>query len=234
MSANIRAERKHAFVLKQEQLKRIWESFQSRIGSPSITIKCSDEVSREYENWKSFSKFENPPNKAIKHLIVKANSDDHSKRAEVEFSRSAYRIISISINGGEAVVTNLYDEIGDVLDGTKPWYWRLAKIDFFYVAAFILGAGYMFLTLYAGESTGQTEFTAKQAVTATSVFCLIIAGLVALIIGLNKLRHRVFPLSFYAIGQGLHRFELDEKIRWGVIIAFVISISSSTVFALFQ
>lgn len=234
MSANVRTERKYAFVLKQEQVKRIWESFQSRIGSPAIIIECSDEVRREHDNWKSFSNYENPPNKSIKRLIIKARSDDYSKRAEVEFSDSTYRVIDISIDASETVVTNLYDDISDILDGTKPWYSRLTKIDFFYVIGFVFWAGYMFLTFYTGEPEEKTALTVKQAVTATIVVVLLFAGLATLIWGLNKLRHRIFPLAYFAIGQGLQRYELDEKIRWGVIVAFAISISSSTVFALFQ
>ncbi|CAM5190098.1 hypothetical protein [Alishewanella longhuensis] len=152
MSASVSTERKDAFVLKHEQVKRIWESLQSRIGSPTIIIRCSDEISREYENWKSFSSYENSPNKSIKRLIIKARSEDYSKRAKVEFSDEKYRIVDIDIDGSETVVTNLYDDISDILDGTKPWYSRLTKIDFFYVIGFVFWAGFMFLSFYTDES----------------------------------------------------------------------------------
>ncbi|CAM5225897.1 hypothetical protein [Alishewanella longhuensis] len=230
MSASVSTERKDAFVLKHEQVKRIWKVFNLEFGSPTIIIRCSDEISREYENWKSFSSYENSPNKSIKRLIIKARSKDYSKRAKVEFSDEKYRIVDIDIDGSETVVTNLYDDISDILDGTKPWYSRLTKIDFFYVIGFVFWAGF---TCFDTDESPEKVTTTKQAIAATTIAGLLFAVL-AVIWGLNKLRHRIFPIAYFAIGQGLQRYELDEKIRWGVIVAFVISISSSTVFALFQ
>jgi len=64
------------------------------------------------------------------------------------------------------------------------------------------------------------------------VIVLSVFGIIALSIwGLNRLRGIYFPFASFAIGQGLERYRVQENVRWGVVIAFVVSLAASTVFA---
>ncbi len=45
----------------------------------------------------------------------------------------------------------------------------------------------------------------------------------------NKLREKFFPIATFAIGQGKERYELEEKIRWSIIVALVVSVLASLI-----
>ena len=67
------------------------------------------------------------------------------------------------------------------------------------------------------ESSGPTARSVAIAYT-------VLGGAVVVGWGLNKIRERLFPSITFAMGQGKRRHENLEKIRWGVVVAFVISL----------
>jgi len=233
MKASINKNREHAYVLRMENIKAIWDLLQNRIGNTIIIVKCLDDIEREYDTWKQFSSFENPPNKTIKHLIIKSRSDDYKKSAKIEFSDSMHRIIDINIDATEQVVSRLYDDISDIMDGIKPWYAGLTKIDFFDIFGIIFIPSFIILFAYAKslpEKVQSNPSTFQDILLLISIIIMFFILLGLIVISLNKFRERYFPLAYFAIGQGEQRFNLDEKIRWSVIVAFFVSISTSFVF----
>ena len=46
---------------------------------------------------------------------------------------------------------------------------------------------------------------------------------------LDELRTWLFPVGYFAFGQGEHRYEIREKVHWGIIITFVVSLAASMV-----
>jgi hypothetical protein len=235
MKASINKSRDHAYVLKIEHIKSIWNLLSERIGQVEIIIKCVDEVQREFDTWKSFSSFENSPQKAIKHLIIQSKSKDYQKRVKLEFSNSDWRVIELNIDASDQVLSRLYDDISDILEGIKPWYARLSKIDFINVIGIVFFILFFLLYVYMRSLP---EVTDKSSKTFQEILILNIFGMGIVIfpwmfaVILNKIRKRYFPLAYFAIGQGLQRFLLDENIRWGVIVAFFISLSASFVLGL--
>jgi hypothetical protein len=53
------------------------------------------------------------------------------------------------------------------------------------------------------------------------------AGVGGLIWVLNRVRARFFPATVFAIGQGKGRYELDDKVRWVVIVGVFVSVVAS-------
>jgi hypothetical protein len=41
---------------------------------------------------------------------------------------------------------------------------------------------------------------------------------------LDSLRERCFPSAAFALGHGVHRYEIVEKVRWSVVVGFLVSL----------
>jgi hypothetical protein len=157
VDAKINTERKHAFVVRLADLKKLWDLLQSRIGVVTISAKCGDEIERKFENLKQLKDFENSPQKTIVHLSLNSRSDDWKKSAEIKFSNSSNRVIDIRLSGSEQGVSRLYDDVSDILDGTRPWYSRLSKVDFFYVIGFVYWFAFAVAKIYQPEKPKSPE-----------------------------------------------------------------------------
>jgi len=228
MKANVNKDRNHAYVLKIENIKAIWSLLQERIGKTTIIVKCKDDIEREFDDLKTFQIFENSKNKAIKHLIIRSICIDSSKFANIEFSDSLWRTVNIHIEASENVVRRLNDDINDIIDGIKPWYSKVAKIDFIPV---LLGILAILLMSYGKTlpETSKSILTFQEAFFSFSIVIIFFLLIIFIIYLINILKKRYFPVAYFAIGQGLNRFDLDEKVRWGVIVAFIVSVSASIV-----
>ena len=44
---------------------------------------------------------------------------------------------------------------------------------------------------------------------------------------LDHLKKRFFPLVSFVLGQGIQRFPLAERVRWGVLVALAVSVLAS-------
>lgn len=223
---------KHAFVLEPEQLRKVCKLFQDRIGAPSISALCADGITREFTDISHLLEYENPRRRRIVSISFRSCSDDWKKQARISFSSHSWGTISASISGLEASVMKLADEIGEMIDGLKPWYWRFSRIDFFLVGLITIWLADAILNTYAaGQGTTSVKATVSF-VKAFSITGIVLAafGLVGLTFwGLHRLRSRYFPLAIFKIGQETRRFETDEKVRWTIMIGFAVSVVASVV-----
>jgi len=226
MKAEVKKSETRTFVIEEKHIKDIWELLQSRIGPPEITILCTDDIERRYDTWKNFILFDNSKSKEIKEIAINAESKDHSKQASINFSSSISSQVYMRIKASEQVVVRLNSDIEDILDNVKPWYSKFVKIDFFYIImfAFAFGTMYFYITHPNVETNNKSDGNEALAVL---VLLSIMATVVVVSILLNKLRSRYFPTSVFAIAKGLDRYKFDEKIRWTVIVGFVISVVAS-------
>ena len=92
---------------------------------------------------------------------------------------------------------------------------------------------FIWLVILAMSDTSKPSpaLTYAEASRAAAAAILFLVGVGGLIWGLNRLRRRFFPNAVYAIGRGVERYELDERIRWVVIVGFVISVLASLLVA---
>ena len=231
MEASVSKERKHAFILKQSDLKKMCDLFEERIGSVSIEINCADGIDRKFSNWEQLAAFDNPPKKQIEYLSLNTRSDDYKKSAYLHFSKSSWQSISFRAQGAEQMVSKLYEDINDILDGLQPWYSKLARLEFFYIIGFVFGFAYMiFMFSLPNKPTDAGKgLPIEKALLGVIIFICIFLVPPFFIWLLNKLRARFFPLATFALGQGEHRYYIDEKIRWTIVIGFVVSLTASIV-----
>ncbi len=242
MKAEFRTTRNHAFVVHQDDLRKIWKLLEDRIGPVYASVECSDDVVRKFGDWEQLASYDNPPAKKMFDLLIRARSEDWKKSADVSFSYSPSdsqrRSIHIQIEAAEQAGLEIKDKICDILDGTKPWYSALTRVDFTGIVFIFLFS--FLLTYTAGSlymiSNGLTWASEVSIKTGPEYyilyfFVLLLFGFTVYSTGqrLNKLWSLLFPVAYFAIGHGEHRYKILEKVHWGIIIASVVSLAASIV-----
>ena len=148
------------------------------------------------------------------------------RSASVELG-GRFDVLDASIEGPAEFVNQLRPALESQLSGLRVWYGRVTGIDFHLASIFllILLALTMYLAFLFGfiESSNEPPITSRRA---QVIVVTTIAGISVLPWGLSKIRDRLFPRATFAIGQGKRRHENLEKVRWGVIIAFGVSLAA--------
>lgn len=232
MNATFSTRLETAYALNGETLKKLFDLLSDRVGTVSIELRCIDDVTRKYEEVKKVLEFENPREKDITSVRLTARSADFEKSATVEFRSEEWAGISIDLQASDPVVTRLRSDVLDILGGTRVWYSSFARLEFLAVGGLLLVLVYIaFLALFA-LGWIPTE-KSNNVVRDTAIGYLIALGVVLLwgvgAVLLNRVRKRVFPMGAFLIGQGQQRHEVTEKVRWGVVVAFIVSLVAGVI-----
>lgn len=218
-------------MLHPTNIRSMWETLQKRIGAVQVEASCKDSIERTFASLDDLLLYENPRSRAIVRLTFSAHSEDRESRIKIRFGGRYGSSIEASMTGPEESVIRIKNELGEIFDGVRPWFASLARIDFTYV----VGGAFVFwvivLQIMVGDykvSVPKRVIAAISAAAAITAFC---AALIATIWGLNRLRQRYFPIATFALGQGEARYAVDEKIRWVVIVGFLVSMFASLVTA---
>ncbi len=232
-----------AFVVGPDELKKLVELLQKRVGKVDIRADCADDLSREFKTLKDLITYENPKSKEIRRIHLRARSDDYSKSATIVF-REGSRFstgVSIDVTGREDVVSRLKEEILDIIAGIHLWYGVMYRINFvnpvWIVLGILLVVGYLFsfsiLFLMLGWVPAVPEANRGDLINRLKSirYILFIPQLIFFVIAIfsNKILKSYFPKAVFTIGQGKSRFEHQEKVRWVVIIGFAVSLAASLV-----
>lgn len=221
-----------AFVLGPENVKRIWELLEQRVGAVTARAHGADSMRHEFETLNALIAFENASGKQLQSLELSATARDPRKEASVEFG-GIMNPISVSIAAGDTnQIALVRDDLLDAINGTKAWYSAISRIDL----GWVLIAVVMFLgvvgTLAVGDSPPRPGLTLSQAIIQALVVVAFLGVSGFACWGMHRLHKRYFPTSFFALGQGESRFALDDKVRWVVIVGFAISAFASLVVAI--
>lgn len=230
MEAHLRTERNHAFVLSEPDLKKIWGTLSNKIGGVSAWIQCSDSIERTATSVEEILALENSKRKKIIRIELSARSTSGDKKSRIVFGDNRYRPIEISATGDDGVLTNVGDDIYEIVDGLKPWYSLISKIDFFHIIGFMCWIAFMLLRGMAPDTPSNTELSLSKNILVTSIVLSGFVGIALSIWGLNRIRGIYFPIASFTIGQGIERYRVQENVRWSVIVAFVVSLAASTAF----
>ena len=234
MNVHYSDELKQAFVVRPDHLKKLVELLQKHIGKVYISTDCVDKIKRDFETVEDLIGYENPKSKRISRLHLRARSNDDSKSATIVFRAPLWfqEPVSIDVIGREDVVSILKEQVLDVLSGMCPWYSRIASADLLtiigvgcWILLFISSIAVLFEWIPVADSPSSDSKNVKGEAFAI-VFCLI--TLLA-IWSFYQLRGFLFPKLVFTIGQGESRFRLLEKVRWGVVITFFVSLAATLV-----
>jgi hypothetical protein len=220
MEAHAKFDIKKAFVLKSEDIAKIWKIFEDNGMEVIATITCSDDFVRKFEKYEKIIQYENAKRSSIIKLDIEGRCNNPYTRAEISFGYLDLKPLHVSIRGDENLVLPMRIRIGDILHGIKPWYSCIATMDFLNIIFPILIFLWTLLSLMSsGESKTAMSFD-KALINSTvviSVLCLI--GISCW--GISWLRKYLFPIHTFAIGQGLERHNFNENLRRTGVSFFV-------------
>ena len=230
MSVNYSEELSQAFIVGPDELKKLIELLQKRIGEVTIRVDCIDKIERKFSTVKELIDYENPKSKRIRRIHLSARSDNYSKSATIVFRGSFFMGVSINVNGREDVVSRLKEDILDIVTGMRPWYDIVYNSKVSITISFIFGMISMLWILSAlGYKIGEIGLINFLRDVMPIQLIASIMFVVVWWFLLKKPYGYLFPQASFLIGQGKSRFKTLEKVRWGVVIAFFVSFAAGLV-----
>jgi hypothetical protein len=226
------------FVVGPGELAKLAEILERHVGTVRIQADCADGVSRSFPAIRDVIAYENATSTQITSIRIAASSTDFARSASVQFAGSRWRTISLDLRADDDLVAKLKTETLEIVEGTRPWYAVMQRIDFVFVGFMALMLLLLaVLAAIAIKRLPASRSAAPENVQQSAVAQLQLFGILAAVIVLgfvlNGARDWLFPFAVFTIGQGSARFSSLERIQWGIVIAFVVSlVSALVVFAL--
>lgn len=212
---------KEPFLLTEDSLIKIDKIFQPFSDAITYKIRCSDNLKREYTNIEQLIQYENPPNRKIESLSISAVSHRRPIEQNAFVLLNSYAI-SITVKGPEQIVVEFDSGIREWLSGVRPWYAPLIKINLGMKFTAILFSVWLFLL-----NNSLNELASSDGIIWVSVVAFLIFVVSHL---LEYVKFSFFPKADFVLGQGVKRYDDQEKIRWGIIVTFVISFVIGLIF----
>lgn len=229
-----------AFVVGPDELNKLVELLEKRIGKVSISADCIDKIQRKFTTVKDLIDYENPKSKRICRIYLTAR-EGFEKSATIAFSDSSSFSggVSLSITAREDVVLRLKDKILDIVEGTRRWYNPLTPFDltsathwgiyflFIFVAVILIGSIASKFGLISDSKEGIERRDQIR------IFILLPSFILAYFAFLSKPFKWLFPLGVFTIGQGKSRF---KSLKWGqrVVITSAVSLTVGLVLWIIQ
>lgn len=233
MEAHAKFEANQAFVIKSQDITKIWKLLENEGMVVDASISCSDQLVRKFTDCEALIKYDNSKRMSITAIEISSLSREPYATAEISIGRSYYTPISVSIRGEESSVASMRMALTDIIDGIKPWYSRFAIIDLWYILTSIFIAGLFILQMMVPSNTPKPGLTLDKAFFTLAIIIAIAGSLGGIYWGINKGQKYCFPRATFVIGQGEKEYLFLEQIRWVVVIGFVVSVVSSIVVAMF-
>jgi hypothetical protein len=211
----------HAFVLKAEQVNNIWKALADAVGQVEATASCVDHMNRPFTSAEALIAYPNARARQITRLEFWAQSEDRRQHAYLSLT-GTYGMMTFRAQGCEPTVSRLKDQLADILDGMRPWYSSIARLD---IATIMSGIVLFALLMWNLTSIGRLRAWATiedvpfwlvllSVMLSIGAMALVAVG----IWGLYKLHRRFFPMGTFAIGQGEERYRVAEWIRAGILM----------------
>lgn len=236
MKGRYSEELSHAFVVRPDELKKLVELLQKRIGKVDISADCVDKIEREFDTLKELITYENSKSKRIRRIHLSARSDNYSKSATIVFRDSFLMGVSINVNGREDVVSRLKEDILDIVAGMRSWYGVIHRVNFFYVflISWLILLIIRILSYISALALKFKWVPVDEILTSLAALpqgWLAILAILLIVLGIfsNNLRDFFFPPIIFAIGQGEARFKRKEQLQWGIVITFFVSLAATLV-----
>lgn len=221
-----------AFVTTSEDTVKIWKTIENKGMLVKATVNCSDGLIRNFQDSEMLAQYENPPRASITSLEIAGYCHKPYATATVTLGSGRFLSspVSVSIRGEEDLVASMRTTLTDTLDGMRPWYSRIATLDMLSVWLFIFMI-LVWLALTMGLLTLNMQPTPvisfKKALPILIISGAEVGLFYAVIRGVNWLLKYIFPVTTFAIGQGIRRHHHYEQIRWVVIVGFLVSVVAS-------
>jgi len=224
MEAKSSLEFPHAFVATRQDINKIWDVFESNEMIPEATASCSDGIVRSFVNRDKLINYNNPKRAKIKSIEISGHRQEPYTAIIITLGRRYSYNASVSIRGEESFVESSRILFTDILDGMKPWYSGFARIDLSNIFLSIILSIFLILQIMKPESHATPL---DKAILILGITMLTIGIIVTTFFTISFFHQKLFPMSTFAIGQGISRHQYSENIRWVVVVGFFISLLAS-------
>lgn len=232
LDSHLRFEKDHAFILPETEVKKIWASLEEAFGEVSADVEFTDNIERKANTLEQLLSFENSKNRSVKRIEFNSKDESHDNRITISFEDYTQKPIRVRASGDDDLITRFGDSLQETIDGLKPWYYLICKINFFFIIGVVIFIGMMLLNIMVPDKPRDNPVELSKAIEILSIIFGSIGVLWLSVWGLNKIKSYCFPIATFSIGQGKERHRIRENIRWGVVVAFIVSFSASAVFGL--
>ncbi|SPF49710.1 hypothetical protein SBA1_930001 [Candidatus Sulfotelmatobacter kueseliae] len=192
-----------AFAATARDVTKLGQLVGTYPGKVTVEARCRDGLKRSFGTLEELLGYENPVRAAITRLEFSANSSDGLLMAEVilgsleRFDEAK----NVWLSGKASNEPSFHARVAEILDGMRPWYSRIAKLHVSTVGFYLLLPAYGVLK-YNLHYVDALALIGAVAVIGPPAWCAL------------WLRRLWFPVSTFAIGQGLERHKRELPARW--------------------
>lgn len=184
------------------------------------SVKFSDETSRTFSSVEDVLSIPNSSKRTITSLNISTPLFYSPIRASVHFRQERILAASYDLAGEDKEVLALADKLDEYMLGVRQWYspltrfslvWLIVLLPFVILVLVLVVAAvdYFFPSSLPIRGTSSSESISGEILVSYGGTMLIVAG----VWFIGWLLKRVFPVSTFAIGQGIDRHERIGKIR---------------------
>jgi len=219
-----------AFVLSSSDLQRIYRILEAAVKKVDLDVECIDGTTLKTSSIDEILSYTNPPHRRITQIWLK------NYGGEGQFDKISVRLqntphsgpIIIAIEGEDAAVMQLYQQLSDVITTICPWFSPVATLSIGW-QAFLFG-----LAVWAGVCLiGASVAIATDRVSLGRVEVLLIVTAILYIIAFAW-RDTAFPRGSFLIGHGEARFRsLEAAHRYigiGIFSALIVGLLANYIF----
>ena len=217
----------------EEHIRSIAKALSDAGQKVRLEAECADNAEREFSQVPELLNYENQKSKGILSLTISSSSPAGSEKwgsTNVEFETDAFargainiRVRSDDDERGQALIEKL---VG-VVEGTKPWYSWITRIDWislhwiaFGVLAFLLLGIGTYVLLTEGLMAESFSTMGAPLVLQFTVWSFILGAYLLVAAAIVQVRRKFFPSTLFLIGQEIARNDSMDGARWLVLGAF--------------
>ena len=196
----------HAFLLDEERVKSLSNILQDRVGELSVSAVCADDAHRRFESVDKLLKYENARSRRIISLALRSGvkewASEVNRTIRITYSiMSINSYISVEVEGPEEWGSITMQQLAEVIEGSRPWYSRVSKVNEFILAWPLMVILY-FPLIRAGLISSPPEFIDFLRLFGLSFFPAW---------GMKYVIRHLFPRGVYLIGQEKARNKTRKK-----------------------
>jgi hypothetical protein len=214
------------FVVDSSALEELGRILDSANNEKEISVYLADGTSYEYNNIKDVLNLPNSKNRPIKKISFKTRFQEGMWALITLHGDTPFDTISYYLTGDEDKdVLYLADTIDEWICSIKPWYSQIATVNSFsFVSIWILAVYSVMLIMWVELATLK-DFLERGMMPVPTPSGTVI--LVVIVILAYTIRSKMFPVSTFAIGNGLqrhNRIETWRKVFRAVILAIIVGV----------
>jgi len=222
-SAHFSWEMNSPLAVDGKSLSRLADVIAANVGPVEVEARCADLIHRKFPDMQHLLAYDNFTKRRLVSVTLEAASQSRTRVVNLKFDSRGYQTANVIVRGEDEFVTPFSDDMRDMIQGLRPWFWWIRKVDLVVLVAMIIAA--LMVTVGGlvafGVINGSDGTTSKASFPVQGYFYLAIGiGIIALI---NSLRSFFFPMLTFAVGQQEAREAVRDKARWVLVVSPVVA-----------